>query len=46
MYYKDLETVVNLDGQQVTARVRFDLQPVISWEEDSGYLYYSVTINK
>lgn len=46
MYYKDLETVVNLDEQQVTARVRFDLQPVISWEEGSGYLYYSVTINK
>lgn len=45
MYYKDVETMVDLGGQPVTARIRFDLQPVISWDEGSGYLYYSIVIN-
>lgn len=46
MYYTDVETTINLDGQTCAAKVRFDLQPVISWEDDSGYVYYSLVVNK
>lgn len=46
VYYKDIETMVSLSGQSYPARIHFDLQPVLSWEEGSGYLYYSLYINK